>query len=320
MGNEVSTTPAKYGRPAYHVKPVSCKKQDTDFTLNHSTTKLRRSNETNLSNTLNKSVPIAYQIASMSSMVVSIEGNIGSGKSTILRILKHNPEFKAIQQKLMRPVILIDEPVKEWDTIRDKEGTILEKFYGDPKKYAFSFQIMAYATRFQAIQTAIQQNPNSIIITERCLETDKHVFARMLYESGDISPIDYEIYKRCYDAFSTIVTDKHIYINTRPMVCYQRVQKRSRQGEDCIEFSYLSECGEVHDEWLNSKENVHTIDGNIEFEHDSNEIKHILTEIVRILNPNIDNQYLEEIIEDVYRASQPITTEEMKFMTIHSCS
>lgn len=341
MGNEVSVPPEKHGRRAYHVKPISVRTQHTSqfYMNNHNDdiddidqdetmdeialdTKLLRSHQTPISKPIHTDTPIAYQIASMSSMIVSIEGNIGSGKSTVLRKLKTSQEFTDIQTHLMRPVIFIDEPVKDWETIRDNDHTILEKFYSDPKKYAFSFQIMAYATRFQAIQQALKKHPNCILITERCLETDKHVFARMLFESGDISTIDYQIYKKCYDAFSSIVTDKHIYIKTTPEVCFTRIHKRSRQGEETIQLDYLKDCGKVHDEWLSPKTNVHMIHGDNDFETDSNQFAGIMKEIMYVLNPNVQTSYLDTLFADkysVHKPIRPISSSEILTKTIHSC-
>jgi deoxyadenosine/deoxycytidine kinase len=52
-----------------------------------------------------------------------------------------------------------EEPVEEWATIKDGEGkTILEKFYANPAKYAFSFQMMAYITRLTVLKNAIKNN------------------------------------------------------------------------------------------------------------------------------------------------------------------
>ena len=70
--------------------------------------------------------------------IISIEGNIGSGKSTLLENLKE-------KYKDDNKMVFLDEPVKLWNNIKDKNGmTMLEKFYSDQDKYSFSFQMMAY--------------------------------------------------------------------------------------------------------------------------------------------------------------------------------
>ena len=61
------------------------------------------------------------------------------------------------------------EPVDLWEKIKDKEGeTILSKFYKDPNKYAFSFQIMAFTTRLSLLSETIRNNPQAqVILCER---------------------------------------------------------------------------------------------------------------------------------------------------------
>ena len=109
-------------------------------------------------------------------LIVSIEGNIGSGKTTLMEYLKTHFKSKSI--------VFLKEPVDEWETIKDHEGTtMLQKFYADQEKYSFSFQMMAYISRLSLLKDTIENNPDAIIITERSLMTDRHVFAKMLYDS-----------------------------------------------------------------------------------------------------------------------------------------
>ena len=120
-------------------------------------------------------------------IIVSIEGNIGTGKSTLIKMMEN---FKT-----SKPIIFLQEPVDEWTKITDKEGEpILTKFYADSKKWAFSFQMMAYISRLAVLRKTIRENPDSIILSERSLLTDKWVFAKMLHDDGIICDIDYKIY------------------------------------------------------------------------------------------------------------------------------
>ena len=105
-------------------------------------------------------------------MIFSIDGNIGSGKSTIVRQLK-----KALETN--HTFIFLEEPVTEWSEIKSKDGeTILEKFYNDQDKYAFSFQMMAYISRLAQLRKTIRENPDCHIVTERSIYTDRNVFAK----------------------------------------------------------------------------------------------------------------------------------------------
>lgn len=184
--------------------------------------------------------------------IISVEGNIGSGKSTFLKYLKENTDL--VTQTLKHPVVFVQEPVDEWNNIKDAAGeSIIQKFYSNQEEYAFSFQIMAYITRLRKLMEALEKNPSSIVICERSLETDKHVFAKMLYYSKKIREIDWVIYNYWFDTFlEKVKTDLIIYINTKPEICNERIIKRSRKGEEGIPLKYLQDCHKYHTLWLDA--------------------------------------------------------------------
>lgn len=219
--------------------------------------------------------------------IYSIDGNIGSGKSTVIQKLKE--EFKKINNT---EIIYLPEPVKIWSSIKDKEGeNIIEKFYRDNKKYAFAFQMMAYITRIHQIKNelkAIQPNKNYIIITERSVHTDKNVFAKMLYTNKDINECEYQIYNKWFDEFiNDIPIHKYIYIDTSPTKCLERIGKRARKGEK-IPLEYLQMCKDNHDEWLNQVDHdVLTLNGDVEFE--TKEYTEMFDTVIKFIFDNIPN-------------------------------
>ena len=182
--------------------------------------------------------------------IVSIEGNIGSGKTTGKEKLK-----QYIMQKTSTDsssIVFVDEPTDEWQTIQDENGVpILVNLYSDLKRFAFRFQMMAYISRLKKLRDAAR-NPNvKIIITERCLITDAHVFARMLYDSKHIEEDEYQIYTRWFDEFAKEVEPSCIaYFKASTDVCMNRIKKRSRAGEQDMQCDYLDKCNRYHDDWL----------------------------------------------------------------------
>ena len=198
--------------------------------------------------------------------LISIEGNIGAGKTTFVQQLKkhfHNNN----------EIIFITEPVDIWENIKDSQNiSILEKFYNNPKQYAFSFQVMAYVTRLNLITKAIVDNPQcKIIITERSLDADKNVFAKMLYDDGLIDEINYKIYLQFYNSYKEkYYSNGIIYINAEPATCDERINKRNRTGEESVKLSYLNKCGEYHNAWIYSQSNILTIDANYAATYDKN--------------------------------------------------
>lgn len=193
-------------------------------------------------------------------MIISVEGNIGAGKTTIIDKLEEKMANRT-------DVVFLREPVDIWESITDKNTNenILQKFYGNTKRYSFSFQVMAYSTRLSLIREAVRNNPNcKVIVCERSLDADKNIFAKMLYDDGMIEDIEYQIYQHFYKEYSSeFKLDGIVYIDANAETCDKRVKKRSRDGESTIELDYLKKCETYHNNWLkhNKKEvNVFHID------------------------------------------------------------
>ena len=204
--------------------------------------------------------------------IVSIEGNIGSGKSTLLENLRKQYETNTF-------VIFLREPVDDWEKIKDKQyNTMLKKFYDNQEKYAFAFQMMAYISRLKILRDTIKEISNHplnnyVIITERSLYTDKNVFAKMLYDQGKIEDVCYQIYLNWFYEFVSDYDIRYtIYVKTDPKKCYERIHKRSREGEEVIPLNYLESCHNYHNEFLDSLNELKTekleLNGNIDIYED----------------------------------------------------
>lgn len=189
-------------------------------------------------------------------------------------------------------ICFLAEPVDEWGSIVDENNSnILEKFYTNQKKYAFTFQMMAYITRLKQLREALNKNYD-IIITERCVHTDKEVFAKMLYDNNKIEEIEYSVYKKWFEHFlEDIPKISIIYMQTEPTISHNRVIKRARPGE-FISLDYLSQCHKYHENWLkkyisnnSTNKNILILNGNPDYTN----------------NPDIINNWLEKIIEFIFK-------------------
>ena len=179
-------------------------------------------------------------------LLVSIDGNIGSGKSTTWDLLKE-------AYKGRDDVHFVEEPVVSWNNVKDGAGVpILTNFYKDPKSFAFRFQMMAYISRLALLRQTVRENSGRcrVIITERSVDTDRNIFAKMLYDSGDIAHDEYTIYNMWFDEFvRDLPVAGLVYIRADPETCMQRINKRSREGET-IPLEYVQKCHDYHDAWI----------------------------------------------------------------------
>ena len=208
--------------------------------------------------------------------IVSIEGNIGSGKSTIIDIMEKM--FDSVESNY----IFLREPVEEWESVKDSEygDNILKKFYQYPHKYGFSFQVLVYLTFYKQLVKAINSsNGDKIIICGRSLDVSQFIFAKMLYNDGILNEIEYQILNVFYSQFDRIKLDAVIYLDVKPEICSERIKKRSRIGEEEIELSYLKKCKEYHEKWIHDFSNdvyIHHVDGELSQEECLNNICKII--------------------------------------------
>jgi deoxyguanosine kinase len=228
-------------------------------------------------------------------ILVSLEGNIGSGKSTLLKELMER--FKDNQA-----ITFLPEPIDEWNQIRDREGvTILEKYYTNMPKYSFAFQMMAYISRLACLRELTRTFKGRVIIMERSIFTDCHVFAKMLYDEGRMEDIEYAIYLRWFHEFIRDMPPLYnFYIRCEPLVAQKRVAIRSRSGEETISLAYLQNCHDYHEAWLMKGNDTSdrtdpqmVFDGNIDF----NEQPLILKDWIRQIEDFLESLVPSEIIK-----------------------
>lgn len=199
-------------------------------------------------------------------VIVSFDGNIGSGKSLTCyeyeQYLKKRMTSSIDNGEITFPTItsfeeevcFLDEPVALWNQVCDKDGVnILTNLYKDIRANAFKFQMMAYISRLALLRKAVKNPKIKLIITERSVETDRNVFAKMLYDVGDISHDEFQIYTLWFEEFLTDVPLSGIvYINASPDVCLTRIGKRAREGET-IQPDYIQRCHQYHEDWIHTK-------------------------------------------------------------------
>jgi len=220
-------------------------------------------------------------------IILSFDGNIGSGKSTIVKYLESNFENYYNQKNSTNnlKICFLQEPVSIWEKIIDQKTNknLIECFYSDNEKYSFAFQMMAYISRLSIFNKALKENYD-VIITERSLFTDKNIFAKMLYDTNKMNSVEYQIYIKWFDEFTESFKNmKIVYIKTEPETCFNRIVNRNRKGEN-IKMSYLKNCHLYHELWLNNIDinKILTINGNND------------------ININISFEYFNLIMEKVY--------------------
>lgn len=221
-----------------------------------------------------------------------IEGNIGAGKSTFLSIIHEQLDIDVIY-----------EPTDKWSV--GTQGNLLELFYKDTPRWAYTFQSYAFISR---IKSQIDHEKNNTSLTpqiyERSVYCDRYCFAKNCFEMGTMSELEWNIYKEWFGWLVESYTRRpsgFIYLKTTPQVCFDRIAHRSRSEESGIPLSYLELLHARHEEWLvegmdvlPSLQNlpILVLDCNEEFEN----------------NPAKQTEMLDKLQAFVAQASAPVVT------------
>ena len=208
-----------------------------------------------------------------SKKIYALEGNIGSGKTTIMKIISNH--FKDVE--------FIEEPVKQWQNLGGMN--LLDSFYSDPKRWGFSFEFFSMLTKIEALLKAAESD-KPIIIIERSIFSNR-VFMDLSKELGKLDTMEYCMLINTYNFYLAHVYPQIsgvIYLDTPVNECIKRITKRNR-GEECtIEKSYLEAIKNKMDEMCNSSTMiVIRIDGMYDCNRD---VKRVCDDISRQLHPN----------------------------------
>lgn len=182
--------------------------------------------------------------------------------------------------------IFINEPVDFWTALLNNEGKslfevrlschssilphsqpLLQLYYNDQYRWAYTFQNCAVLSRFQAIESTVNEYRSSpshrahhasgrqVYITERCLESDYEIFAKKLHHEGKIDGIELKLYDKWFQQLmksATVSLSGIILVDTTPDICANRIKGRGRDGEEGIPLQYLEDLNYYQEKWISS--------------------------------------------------------------------
>jgi deoxyadenosine/deoxycytidine kinase len=183
--------------------------------------------------------------------MILLEGNIGAGKSTMGRTLKASGLFD-----------FIEEPVEAW-----QEGfaaNLLDAFYSDMKRWAFTFQITAFITRAKTWKEVLARTNHTRVVLERSIFTDRYVFATNSHRLGGMTDAEWQVYCGLWEFLVSnycVEPDCILYYRTPAEVCVERMKARGRSEEAGVSLEYLQQLESLHDQWLLEHPRAVTLDG-----------------------------------------------------------
>lgn len=167
--------------------------------------------------------------------VITIGGTVGVGKSTITMALAESLGFRTSLEKV--------------DT-----NPYLDMFYQDFQKWSFHLQIYFLAERFKEQKRIFEYGGG--FVQDRSIYEDTGIFARMLYEKGNMSKTDYETYTSLFEAMVMTPYFPHpdvlIYLEGTFDDVVSRIKERGRPMEQNTDIAYWEEMYNRYEDWINN--------------------------------------------------------------------
>lgn len=162
---------------------------------------------------------------------IAVAGNIGSGKTTLTRLLakhfKWEPHYEDVDN-----------------------NPYLENFYEDMRRWSFNLQIYFLTHRFKQIISI--RNGKKNVIQDRTIYEDAYIFAPSLHEMGLMRTQDFESYLSLFELINGFIQppDLLIYLRASVPTLVRQIQARGREYENSIRLDYLKSLNEKYEKWI----------------------------------------------------------------------
>ncbi len=164
-------------------------------------------------------------------MHIAIAGNIGSGKTTLTRLLAKHYKYEAHYEDV-------------------ENNPYLNDFYNEMQRWSFNLQVYFLNSRFRQV-VGFRENGKSVI-QDRTIYEDAFIFAPNLHEMGLMTTRDFDNYKSLFELMDSFITppDLLIYLKASVPVLVNQIQQRGRDYENSIRIDYLQKLNNRYEEWI----------------------------------------------------------------------
>ncbi|NOY51589.1 MAG: deoxynucleoside kinase [Chlorobi bacterium] len=166
-------------------------------------------------------------------MHIAVAGNIGSGKTTLTKLLSKHFNWKPHYEDV-------------------ENNPYLHSFYEDMQRWSFNLQVYFLNSRFRQVIDIRRSGKN--IIQDRTIYEDAYIFAPNLHSMNLMSTRDFENYSSLFELMSSFIQapDLLIYLRASVPTLVSQIQTRGRDYEESIRLDYLKLLNERYENWVSS--------------------------------------------------------------------
>lgn len=182
------------------------------------------------------SIPLERK--SKNKFTVTVEGNVGSGKSSFLQYFEKCPNVEVLY-----------EPVDMWKDVRG--CNTLDLMYKDANRWSLTFQSYVQLTM---LMNHIKKQSVPVKMIERSLFSAQYCFVENLHRSSRMPEVNYVVLSEWFEWIKNNTEigniDLIVYLQASPEACLERIKRRNRKEESSVPLEYLESLHELHEDWL----------------------------------------------------------------------
>lgn len=193
--------------------------------------------------------------------VIAVEGNIGCGKTTLLReMVERVSEWMAVGED--RELHTLPEPIDAWTNYQGIN--ILKSYYDDPLKWAYPLESKVFEDMVDGLLDIPHSTPDKRVVTlmERSLYAARHVFAEHCHQAATLSDADFNVLADRFEEYKKFLPKVYsliIYLRSDPELAFRRVRERMRPEETNITLEYLQCLHRLYDDFMLNANRVYGV-------------------------------------------------------------
>lgn len=201
-------------------------------------------------------------------MHIAVAGNIGSGKTTLTKLLSNHYSWATHYEDV-------------------DSNPYLNDFYEDMQRWSFNLQVYFLNSRFNSVLKI--RESGKTVIQDRTIYEDAHIFALNLHEMGLMTSRDFNNYFELFNLMSKLIEppDLLIYLRASVPTLVKQIQLRGRAYESSIRLDYLTSLNKRYEEWIKNYNlgKVLIIDtDNLDFQNITKDLSYVIDKINAHIN------------------------------------